>query len=348
MAVLKLKDIAAATGVHEMTVSRALRNVGRMRPETRQRVLEVASQMGYRPNAAAAAMRTGRTGCIAMISSSRHQAAHLTQDTMATIVDTVAQNGGYLAHVTISGQADDANATALPRLLHCHLAEGLLLNYLHDGNQQLENFLAHNDLPAVWLNHKRRINAVYPDDFCAARKVTEQLIALGHRRIAFVRLARTSDTPCDAEHYSVADRVAGYEAAMQQSGWLPEVLVFNGGWDQWNQPIESRLHSLAQVFSDPARRPTAVILHRDGPVMLELLQKINVRVPEEVTLVAFSSIAKHTAEQMLSWVPVPVDDVGRKATEMLFQMIETGQKEVSAISLPYGNIAAMHTVRPVG
>ena len=67
MAIPKLKDIAVATGVHEMTVSRALRNVGRMRPETRQRVLDVARTMGYRPNAAAAAMRTGHTGCIAMI-----------------------------------------------------------------------------------------------------------------------------------------------------------------------------------------------------------------------------------------------------------------------------------------
>ena len=48
MSIPKLKDIAAATGVHEMTVSRALRNVGRMRQETRQRVLEAALKLGAR------------------------------------------------------------------------------------------------------------------------------------------------------------------------------------------------------------------------------------------------------------------------------------------------------------
>ena len=345
MAIPKLKDIAVATGVHEMTVSRALRNVGRMRPETRQRVLEAARAMGYRPNAAAAAMRTGRTGCIAMICGPRRHSSCLTPQAMSAIIDAVASHGGYLAHAAVPNHADVADAATLPNLLRRHMAEGVLLSDTHDAPAQFDDFFLRNGLPAVWMNHKRDHNAVYPDDFGAVRKVTGQLIALGHRRIAIVRLVRESAGGQPAEHGCTADRVAGYEAAMRQAGLVPDAPVFDRHWDQWHQPAAVRLQQLARVFQDPDRRPTAVITCSDGPVLLGQLQLLNVRVPEEISLVSFSTHAAHTVEQMVSLVPVPFDVMGQKAADMLFEMIESGQKERPAISLPYGEIASMHTVR---
>jgi len=345
MSIVKLKDIAAATGVHEMTVSRALRNVGRMRQETRQRVLDVARQLGYRPHAAAAAMRTGRTGCIAMITGPLLHGSQLAPNDMAVLIEAVAGYGGYLAHAAISGDVDISNAGTFPRLLSRRMAEGVLLNYTHDEPPRLDDFLRHNGLPAVWMNRKRHCNTVYPDDFGAARKVTERLLALGHRRIAFVRLRRADETHPRAEHYSVADRLAGYESAMRHAGLQPDGLLFAHGWDQWNAPKESRLQSLAKVFCDPARRPTAVIAHGDGPILMGLLQQLGVQVPEDVTLVSFSGYFSHAAEQMLSGVPVPFEAMGRRTVEMLFQMIESGKQEAPAICLPYGEIASLHTVR---
>ena len=349
MAIPKLKDIAVATGVHEMTVSRALRNVGRMRPETRQRVLDAARLMGYRPNAAAAAMRTGRTGCIALISGSRlRDGAYPSPAVHAAIVEAVPSYGAYLVHAVIPRPVDSAKGAALPSLLGRRMVEGALLDCSPEESAPLGDFLQHNGLPAVWLNHKRRCNAVYPDDLGAARKVTEQLLALGHRRIAFVRLTRGNEMALHAAHDRVADRVAGYEAAMRQAGLRPDVLVFDGHWDQWDEPVASRLQPLARVFCDPARRPTAVIACRDGPLLMGLLQQLGVRVPDDVSMVSFSCDATQAVEQLPSWVPVPGEAMGIKAVEMLFQLIESGQNEVPAISLPYGEIASMHTVRNLG
>lgn len=345
MAIPKLKDIAAATGVHEMTVSRALRNVGRMRPETRQRVLEAARKIGYRPNAAAAAMRTGRTGCIAMVSSPIPQASHLAPSGLASIIEAVAGHNAYLAHAALPGNVDVADAATLPRLLARHMAEGLLVNYTHDEPPNFEEFLARNGLPAVWMNHKRRTNAVYPDDFGAARKVTEQLLALGHRRVAFVRLVRENDIHVHAEHYSVADRVAGYEAAMRQAGLRPDVLVFTRHWDQWEEPVETRLQPLAKVFRDPARRPTATVVYRDGPILVGLLEKLGLQVPHDVSVVTFTAYAIRSVEQIASWVPIPFERMGATAVEMLFQLIESGRQEIPSVCLPYGEIASLHTVR---
>ncbi len=342
MAISKLKDVAAATGLHKMTVSRALRNVGRMRPETRQRVLDAACKLGYRPNAAAAAMRTGRTGCIALFSSMRPQASHLPLPALAAILEAVAGNGGFLAHAALPGRADAADAARLPWLLSRHMAEGVLLNCTQAAPPHFEEFLRRTGLPAVWMNHKRSANAVYPDDAGAARKATAQLLALGHTRIAFVRPERASG------HYSVADRAAGYEAAMRQAGLQPDVLALARGWDQWDKPIASRLGPLAGVLGDPARRPTAVITGSDGPVMLGLLHGLGLRVPDDVSLVSFSGSASHAVEQMVSRVLIPFEAMGRKAVEMLFRMIESGTRDLPAIALPYGEIASLHTVRKLG
>ena len=348
MAIPKLKDIARATGVHEMTVSRALRNVGRMRPETRQHVLDVARQLGYRAHAAAAAMRTGHTGCIAVLSWAQLPGSGIPPESLAEISETVSSHGGYLAHAVVTAAANDADATVLPRLLRRHMAEGVLLHGAQAASLSLEGFLRRNTLPAVWLNQKRRTNAVYPDEFGAAQKVTGKLLSLGHQRIAFVRLVQAAGSRSSAEHYSGVDRLAGYEAAMRQAGLRPELLVFDDHWNQWAEARALRLQGLAKVFCDPARRPTAAIVDRDGPVLLASLQQLGLQVPEDVSLVSFTSYGAHPVEQLVSWMPVPLPETGRLAVEMLFQMIERGSTDVPSISLPYGEIAAMHTVGKIG
>ena len=65
-----LKDIALQSGVSVRTVSRALRGEGYVRSETRDMVLEVARELGYRPNLVARALRTGRSQEVAVVAAS--------------------------------------------------------------------------------------------------------------------------------------------------------------------------------------------------------------------------------------------------------------------------------------
>lgn len=345
MSVSRLKDLAAATGLHEMTVSRALRDVGRMRPETRQRVLEAARRMDYRPNAAAAAMRTGTTGCIAMLSGAQPGRRSPSCSLQSVLVDAVSMRGCFLACATIAVQLDFTDASRLPAILGRRMAEGVLLDDTLESSPGLEGFLQRNRLPAVWLNQRRRVNAVCPDDAGAAGRVVAQLRALGHRRIAFVRMVPAADVLNDAASGGAAACLSGYEAAMCAADSAPEVLTFTGGWDSWSASQTERLRALIAVFRNPAHRPTAVITYHDGPILLALLQKIGVRVPEEISLVSFASPVPAPVEQLVSWVPVPMEEVGRRGVGMLFQLLDAGQMEAAAICLPYGEIASMHTVR---
>jgi DNA-binding LacI/PurR family transcriptional regulator len=65
----KIVDVARAAGVSPTTVSHALNGRGQVDPRTRERVLEVARELGYRPHAGAQRLRTGRSRNIALISS---------------------------------------------------------------------------------------------------------------------------------------------------------------------------------------------------------------------------------------------------------------------------------------
>jgi DNA-binding LacI/PurR family transcriptional regulator len=62
-----IRDVAAAAGVSPTTVSHALNDKGHVDPATRERVVAVASELGYRPSRAARALRSGRTGVIALL-----------------------------------------------------------------------------------------------------------------------------------------------------------------------------------------------------------------------------------------------------------------------------------------
>lgn len=78
-----LDSIAAKAGVTKMTVSRALRGVGYVKAETRERILAIASELRYQPNAAAQAMSTGRFGTIALIMGSHNSPIIRKSRTMA-------------------------------------------------------------------------------------------------------------------------------------------------------------------------------------------------------------------------------------------------------------------------
>ncbi|MGE5225286.1 MAG: LacI family DNA-binding transcriptional regulator [Planctomycetaceae bacterium] len=66
---VSIKDVAQEAGVSVTTVSHALNDKGRLNPETRRRVREVAERLGYRPNPAARSLVSGRTGLIAAMAS---------------------------------------------------------------------------------------------------------------------------------------------------------------------------------------------------------------------------------------------------------------------------------------
>jgi DNA-binding LacI/PurR family transcriptional regulator len=198
-----VKDVAARAGVGHPSVSVVLNGAKsgmHVAPATRQRILEAAAELDYRPNTSARAMKTGRFGCIGLLTSTEPRRYGVQAELQHGIHDELATHDLNLMLV----QAPDASLTdeaVVPRLLREWMVDGLLIGYNVCVPPQMAEIIHRHHIPSVWLNAEQEFDSVRPDDEGGTYAATQHLLQLGHRRIAYVSIARPI-------HYSVAARSA--------------------------------------------------------------------------------------------------------------------------------------------
>ena len=127
MARVGLKQLAETLGVDVSTVSRALRNDARVKSETRERVRDEAARLGYRPNAAAQALRGGRTGRVAVLLSPPQQrfASPVFQELLATLARRLGDVSMSLA--VFAAQTRSEAPDIIRSIVEDKLADGIVL-----------------------------------------------------------------------------------------------------------------------------------------------------------------------------------------------------------------------------
>ena len=334
-----LKDIASASGCSFQAVSAILRDRpgARFSAATRERVLHAAQQLGYRPNASALAMRAGRTGCVALLKGTHPNRNTLSAPVLGGVTAELNGRDLHLAILTL----DDARLTSaehLPKVLRQTMADGVLVKYDTQIPPQLGQLLAHFAIPTVWINSRQPADCVRPDDLAAGRLATEQLLALGHRRIAYVDF---SGDPADRdEHYSCHDRHAGYLAAMAKARRAPQLI---GG----RSLHEERL-TLAHELLRQADRPTAVVCHSGWsafPLWHAALQ-LGLQIPRDLSLISFESQPQDQFGQELSLYEVPEHVMGRTAARLLGDLLSVEKNPAAGKSAPLPPIVLPFTCRP--
>jgi LacI family transcriptional regulator len=297
---VRLIDIAEQAGVSVATVSHVLggKRADRYTAETRQRIEEAARALGYRPNTSARAMRSGYSGAVALLLPIGEGRSFLPSDLLAGIHDTLALQG---RHLIVARSSDDAlkEKDFVPRALKEWMADGLLVNYIHQIPPAFAEALARPGAPpTVWLNVDRAEDAVRPDDDRAGYEATRYLLERGHTRIAYVSLQ-------ESRHYSVAARKKGYERALTEAGRRPRSIF-------WENPLE--VFTLGPALLQGADPPTALVVYESFvavPLLLSLA-RAGIRVPEDLSLITFH-------ESALEW------DVGLSVTLYLLPEYALGQ-----------------------
>lgn len=326
MAIVTIKQIAERTGLSIRTVGRILSEdtSGSGSPahssSTREKVVTAARELGYRPNASARSMRTGRFGCVALLlSSTSPQRSNLPGELFAGIDDALTEHN---IHLTLARLPDEKLATAevLPKILREWMADGLLVNYNYHIPQSLLQTIRDPRTPSVWINTKQEANAVWPDDFAAGRLAAEDLIARGHTRIAYA-VQEGADG-----HYSATDRYDGYADAMATAGLraekliLPEPKIPQGrtsllpppGWED-DGPVWD---------ADAARtgaRPTAIIAYMGNVAnfLLFLASGHGLQAPRDLSVVTFEDYTSATAGLLVTTWRIPSYRLGQEAVRML-------------------------------
>lgn len=179
-----MKDVAERAGVSLPTVSRVINNTSFVHAETRARVLAAIEALQYIPNGMAASLRKQRTKTLALLVP---DSASSFWTTVLRGAEDEAMARGY--HVFLGNTDDDAEkeATYLAGLSRRRI-DGLIIASTPKGvpllrqlqSQGLQIVIVHRPLP------KLEFDTVRSDPYSSAIILTQQLLAAGHRRIAFV------------------------------------------------------------------------------------------------------------------------------------------------------------------
>jgi LacI family transcriptional regulator len=303
-----ISEVARHAGVGVATVSRVLNGSPAVREETRQRVLEAIAALGYAPNPAARALSTGRTQSVGVV------APFFTRPSVMERLRGVAHvlaGAGYrlvLFDVERPGQDSELFRT-LPGGL-----DGLLSISLCPPDADLDRFAA-AAIPVVLVDHPHEhLPAVHTDDVAGGRLATELLLALGHRRIAFLG---------DFEHNyhgftSSARRRAGYERALTAAGLdVDPELVYRAAHGR--EPAAA----LTREMMDLTEPPTAIFAASDTQALgvLEAAQRLGAVVPDHLSVVGYDDIelARYAG---LTTVAQPLEMSGACGAELLLAALE--------------------------
>ncbi|MEI8242687.1 MAG: LacI family DNA-binding transcriptional regulator [bacterium] len=313
-----VRDVAAAAGVSLRTVCRVLNgSEDALRAETRTRVLAAAEKLRYVPNASAKAVRRGHSGGIALLLSSDLQRSYLPEALLDGIQEKLRAHD---LHMTVAAVPDPqlTDEAVVPKFLRQWMADGLLVNYTIRIPPALVSRIERLRIPAVWINIRRKTDCVYIDDFHAARRLTEYLWRLGHRRIAYVDYHNDLSAPQDW-HYSAVDRCRGYEQAMATAGLTARVLRQDG-----QLPVRRKIEAAVMLLKAPDR-PTAIITYSPGrttlPIHLAAVAHCGLRVPEDLSLTTFSPFAEDDVGVAMTKMLLPEREMGREAVAMLLRKI---------------------------
>jgi LacI family transcriptional regulator, repressor for deo operon, udp, cdd, tsx, nupC, and nupG len=311
----KIDDVARLAGVSTATVSRALRGLPMVVPETRDRVLAAAAQLGYVASPNAARLAGGRSGSVGVF------VPRVTRWFFATLLDAAEEvlraSGHDVLLFNFGGRQAAArrlfDGSGLDKRVDALMLAGVPRTF---GDKDAIDRLG---LPVVIVGgHQTGWGSVRIDDVAAARTATEYLISLGHRRIA--HLAGAQDAFASTVH---VDRRLGYRAALDAAGLpLDEEQVVEVEFS-----VDGGAHGMAELLrrGDP---PTAVFAACDEMAMgaMRTLREWGLAVPADVSVIG---IDDHSLAAVLGLTTVaqPAAAQGRLAASMLLEAL-TGAPNV--------------------
>lgn len=324
-----IADIAARVKKSPQVVSAVLnggRSGSKASVATQELVRQAAAEMGYRPNAAARAVSLGRFESVGLLLSTVTWKSALRTETLMAITLALAERE---LRLTVCGLTDDTlnDDGALPTTLHRTHADGFLVCYDTAIPERMRTLLDELGVPVVWLNSLHAANCVVPDEEQAGRLVTEHLLALGHRRIAYL------DTfPRDpGNHFASAAKAAGFLAAMKRAGVPP--LWANHRPLSW----EERPAAIHRLLSSP-QRPTAIVTadgDDDPAAVMYAAQGLGLVVPRDLSLATIAPHVLYLVGLACTTAVRPVADVGREAVAMLSRQLASPRQRQPPLRLPF-------------
>jgi DNA-binding LacI/PurR family transcriptional regulator len=301
-----IETVAERAGVSKSLVSLVMRNAPNVSDARRQKVLDAAAELGYRPNLVARSLVERRTRTLGVLVNDLHNPFH------AEVIDWLhesAQERG-LRLVLGTGRRDPAQEAEVLESFVAQDVDGLILLSPSFAQRVLAGVA--RQVPTVVVGREDlrapRCDIVVNDDEAGGALPVDHLVALGHERIAHIAGLGAGGPR----------RREGYEAAMGRHGLEPIVaegdFTDEGGYEGARQLLAAR------------RRPSAIFACNDLAAIgaLTAIEEAGLSVPGDVSLVGYdNSYLARVRHISLTSVDQPRAEMGRMAVDAVSERRES-------------------------
>ena len=304
-----LQDVAQRAGVHVMTVSHALKGTGRMTASTRDTICRIAAELDYKPNRAARALVTGRTGAVAVVTGpvSEHFYAHVVH-----LLEWELSTSQTQMILACSRQPE----RELEFLIQSGMVDGLIAIDAFSELRALSS-KPRAILPCVYagvllpeLAPSLSVDSIAVDLSVAAQDAVQELLDLGCQRIAYL-------VSNEGMAYSEDVRARTYHATMQRAGRSLEIINVDIGTDTSRRDL-TRARLVQHLCKHEA--PDGLLCQNDEMAIAayRALCDVGLRVPDDVRLIGCDGLADMDYfEPPLATLVQPVEEMCALAWQFL-------------------------------
>ncbi|MFN8411737.1 MAG: LacI family DNA-binding transcriptional regulator [Anaerolineales bacterium] len=312
-----IKDVAKAAGVSTATVSRVIANNAPIKAETRERVLQAISQLNYRPNLIARSLRVQKSAKIGLVVSD-------IRNPFFTAIGRAVEDAAYEQGYSVLMCNTDENPEK----------EELYLNLLRDENvagvifspTQQFNMAAHTydgKMPFVIIDRAvdtKDADMVLLDNVSAAYELTVHLLENGYRKLAgFFGDASTTGQ----------ERSRGFHRALKDYQLNPVAAHFIA-------PRIKQGYDATVALLESGNRPDAIFTSNSllTAGAFQAMRDRKISVPNQVALVGFDETTWGAlVDPPITVMAQPTEEIGRTATELLFQRIQEPSRSPKTVIL---------------
>lgn len=307
-----IHDVARLAGVSPMTVSRVINGEKNVRDSTRLSVMSAVRELNYAPNPAARSLAGSENFRIGLLYSNPSN-SYLSEFLVGALDEASRKTAQIMLEKC---DVSSAAQVATVRKLILGGADGVVLPPPLGESEPVLNELREEAIPVVSVACGRagsKTMCVRIDDTAAAMEMTNSLLALGHRRIGFVR-GHPNQT-------ASAEREKGYVKALQEAGIALDASLSVQGYFSYRSGLEAAEQLFAQ---NPKSPPTAIFASNDdmAAAAVSVAHRRGLDVPGNVSIVGFDDTAiATTVWPELTTIHQPVAAMAEIALDLVVRAI---------------------------
>lgn len=314
-----IKDIAKKAGVSYSTVSRALNDYPEVNKQTKKKILKIAMEMQYQPNALARGLVKKETKTIGLLIPDITNPFY---PELAKGVEDAANEAGYSIFLCNTNWSEKREENYLAVLQQKHI-DGLIMSPSSDATEHLQ-YISSSGLKVVFIDSKIQIvncTSIIINNARGGQMATEHLIQKGHKDIAFIGGQQ--------DNFPTQERLKGYRSALNDFN-----IQINKNHIQFGNYSRESGYNIMCYLLKSDKKPTAVFAANDVIALgvIQAIKKFELSIPSDIAVVGFDGIEYASLPEIqLSTISQPIYEMGKISLNTLINQLSKNEQTISQL-----------------